>query len=230
MTDVDRPDRQVIRKTKLILVEGRDEELFFDTMLEHLQRTDVQVVQVGGKNGFRAMLAAIRNEDLFEDIRSILLVRDADWQHPEGTNARAAWDALMAALRHARLPQPSAHGVLQGVSATSNAETRPGAASAVEIRTAVYVMPDGTSDGMLEDLCLRAMRQDAAMPCLDSYFNCLKTAGFEHATKAIAKARAHAFLASRNQPDLRIGEAAKRRYWPFDAEAFKPLVDLLRTL
>jgi hypothetical protein len=83
---------------------------------------------------------------------------------------------------------------------------------------------------MLEDLCLQAMREDMALPCLDGYFECLKAAGFQHAAKDVAKARAHALLASRKDPDLRVGEAAQRGYWPFDAEAFKPLVELLRAL
>lgn len=216
MNGGERPKRQAaVEKTKLILVEGVDEERFFEALLKHLGRTDVQIVAVGGKTGFGAMLAAIKVDERFEDVRSILLVRDADWAKPIGTNARAAWEALTGALRGAKLPVPAAHGVLEGTG---------------ELKIGVYVMPDGTSDGMLEDLCLRAMQDDKALPCLDGYFECLKAQGFQHAAKDIAKARAHALLASRKDPDLRVGEAAKRGYWPFDAEVFRPLVELVRGL
>jgi hypothetical protein len=211
----ERPKRQAVEKAKLILVEGTDEERFFGALLEHLSIADVQVMQVGGKAGFGPMLAAIRIDERFEDIRSMLLVRDADWAKPAGTNARAAWEALAGALVSANIPKPPAHGVFEGT-------TKP--------RTAIYVMPDGTSDGMLEDLCLEAMRGDEALPCLDGYFECLQAAGFMHAAKDVAKARAHALLASRKEPDLRVGEAARRGYWPFDAAAFQPLVALLRAM
>ncbi len=216
MNSDERPKRRAaVEKQKLILVEGVDEERFFEALLKHLERSDVQITPVNGKSGFGPMLAAIAIDENFEEVRSILLVRDADWAKPAGTNARAAWDALAGALTAAKIPGPSAHGVLEGT---------------LDRKTAIYVMPDGTSDGMLEDLCLRAMREDKALPCLDSYFECLAAAGFQHAAKDIAKARAHALLASRKDPDLRVGEAAKRGYWPFDAEAFRPLVELLRSL
>jgi hypothetical protein len=216
VSGAERPKRQVpVEKTKLILVEGVDEQRFFEALLGHLGIPDVQIVAVGGKSRFGATLSAIKIDERFEDVRSIVLVRDADWEHPQGTNAKAAWEALGGALQGAGIPRPSAHAVLQGTT---------------ELKTAVYVMPDGTSDGMLEDLCLRAMREDKALPRLDDYFACLKEAGFEHAAKDAAKARAHALLASRKDPDLRVGEAAKRGYWPFDADAFKPLVALLRAL
>jgi hypothetical protein len=204
-----------VAKTKLILVEGVDEERFFEALLDHLGITDVQVLSVGGKAGFGAMLAAIRADERFPEVRSIVLVRDADWHKPAGENAAAAWDALVGAFASAGLPRPTQHAALGG---------------SEELKTAVYVMPDGTADGMLEDLCLLAMRQDKALPCLDAYFECLKRTGIEHAAKDVAKARAHALLASRKDPDLRVGEAAKRGYWPFDAEAFGPLTALLRAL
>ena len=46
----------------------------------------------------------------------------------------------------------------------------------------------------------------------------------------VSKARVHAFLASRDRPDLRLGEAAERGIWRFESEAFRPLIDLLRML
>lgn len=211
-----RPKRQVaIGETKLILVEGVDEERFFQALLDHLSVSGVQITQVGGKSGFGPMLAAIRIDERFDDLRSILLVRDADWAKPAGTNARSAWDALAGAFASAGMRPPSRHGVVEG---------GPG------LQTAIYVMPDGVSDGMLEDLCLSAMRDDKALPCLDGYFECLEAAGFEHAPKDVAKARAHALLASRKDPDLRVGEAAKRGFWPLDAAAFRPLVELVQSL
>ena len=84
---------------------------------------------------------------------------------------------------------------------------------------------------MLEDVCLDSVSDDPAMECIDRYFECIEvsdTTGPRHVWHS--KARLHAFLASRDRPDLRIGEAADRRVWHFDTEAFTPLKDLLQLL
>jgi hypothetical protein len=39
----------------------------------------------------------------------------------------------------------------------------------------------------------------------------------------MAKAQAHAFLATLDKPDLRLGEAAVAGYWDFDHPAFDAL-------
>ena len=69
------------------------------------------------------------------------------------------------------------------------------------------------------------------MECIDRYFECIEesdTTGPRQVWQS--KARLHAFLASRDRPDLRIGEAADRGIWQLDSEAFTPLKDLLQLL
>ena len=84
---------------------------------------------------------------------------------------------------------------------------------------------------MIEDVCLDSVSDDPAMECIDRYLECIEesdTPGPRQAWRP--KARAHAFLASRDRPDLRIGEAADRGIWRFERLAFDPLKDLLMTL
>jgi hypothetical protein len=81
---------------------------------------------------------------------------------------------------------------------------------------------------MIEDVCLDSVAADPAMPCVDGYLACLAAAGFT--VRHRAKARLHAFLASRTEPDTDIGTAARWGYWPFGSPAFGPLVDLLRAM
>ncbi len=88
---------------------------------------------------------------------------------------------------------------------------------------------------MLEDLCLAAVTKDpstrSAMHCVDDYFKCLgEQAGISHKINALPKARIHAFLASRPDPELRLGEAAQRGYFPLDSPVFKPVIDYLTQL
>ena len=44
------------------------------------------------------------------------------------------------------------------------------------------------------------------------------------------KARAHAWLASRVEPDKRVGEAAQAGYWPWGADAFLDLWSFVGSL
>ena len=44
------------------------------------------------------------------------------------------------------------------------------------------------------------------------------------------KARAHAFLASRTRPELRVGEAAEAGHWQLDSPVFDPLKSFLLAL
>ncbi len=89
-------------------------------------------------------------------------------------------------------------------------------------------MPDNKREGMLEDLCLESVQDDDAFPCLGQYFDCLKTQG--KVPKSLPKARIHAWLASQEEPDRRLGEAAQKGYWPFDHEAFKPITEFIKML
>jgi hypothetical protein len=46
----------------------------------------------------------------------------------------------------------------------------------------------------------------------------------------MSKAKVHAFLASRYEPDKRLGEAAKAGYWPWDNEAFETVKSFLQQI
>ena len=42
-----------IEKAHLLLVEGKDEEAFFESLIQHLGIPGIQVLSVGGKDQFR---------------------------------------------------------------------------------------------------------------------------------------------------------------------------------
>lgn len=92
-----------------------------------------------------------------------------------------------------------------------------------------FLLPGESEGGMLETLCVRSVENDRAMPCVDELFKCVQ----ERASRKPGnpwKAKAHAFLATLDRPDRRVGEAAEQAIWPFDHDAFKPLVDFIRSL
>lgn len=89
------------------------------------------------------------------------------------------------------------------------------------------VLPEAAR-GALEDLCLAAVAGDPAMACVEGYFECLDSRGM--LPRQISKGKLHAFLASRETPGRRLGEAAKAGDWPWDSDAFDGVKAFLRTV
>lgn len=210
-------DRRSITKTRLLVGEGRDEELFFRAMLKHLGREDVQVLSSGGKAGLFKFLGLLMSDPKWPDVESLLVVRDADFALDRSIEpaARSAWRSVTDALRERGLPVPARHGVIPPPEPT---------ATIPSLRVGVFILPDGLSDGMLEDLCLEAATDDPVKPCLDAYLQCVEEKRGAIPRNLLPKARAHAFLASRSIPDRRVGEAAMTGYWPWDAPALASLL------
>jgi hypothetical protein len=191
-----------IHQSKLLIVEGLDDERFFGALTSHMNIADIQVIQLGGKarGKLKSKLQAIKNAFGFENVTNIGIVQDADG------NPKGAFDSGCSALQSAGLPVPA----------------KPLIRSAKTPHIVIIAMPP-TSMGtnrMLEDLCLEAVKDDPATACMLDYFGCLQERNITHRDTVIAKAHLHAFLASRGEPDLRLGEAAQKGYWPWKHPAF----------
>ncbi len=93
-------------------------------------------------------------------------------------------------------------------------------------RTIILINPHGRATGSLDDVCLEAVAKDPATTCIDEYFRCLGEHGMVPGAN-VAKARAHAFIASRQRPDVSLGVAIKRGYFPLGHAAFDPLRQLV---
>lgn len=202
-------ERPVVRieKPKLLIVEGKDEELFFAGMIVHLQLTDIQVVGIGGKERIRSQLSAIVKEPQFSEVTALGVVRDAD------TDPKSAFQSVRDALAAAGLPFPKKP--LQPVKGHP--------------RVNVMILPSSERKGALEDLCLEAVAQDSANTCVHEFFDCLSDKDVA-SPKELSKAKVRVFLSSREDPTLPLGLAATKGYWPFGNSAFDPLREFLLSL
>jgi hypothetical protein len=108
----------------------------------------------------------------------------------------------------------------------------PGRAAGNSPQVRVLIIPDGSSHGILEDVCLAAIETNPELQCVDEYFLCLKNrANWQPKSMTRkSKARVHTWLSSQVEPDLRLGEAAKRGYLPWDSPAFDHIKQFLRSL
>ncbi len=188
-----------IDKSHLLVVEGKDDALFFKALLMELNITDIEIWPIGGKDCFKRTLRSFVKLSGFEKIKSIGVIRDAD------DNPIDAFKSVKNALRENGLPAPESYGCRSASTPVIN----------------ILILPDGiTGKGMLESLCLRAIKDDPAMLCTDKYFECLLDHDIYQREVDEDKARVHVYLASKNRSDERLGESALSGCWPFDNEAF----------
>ena len=196
-----------IEKPKLLLVEGIDEVRLFGALAKDIGAEDVQIRDYQGKGNLRRFLGVLPQIPGYSDLESIGVTRDAD------ENSDSAAKRVRDALRAAGFPVPDSP-----LESTDDGR----------ISVRYLIIPHGET-GALEDVCLASVAEDPAMACVESYFGCIERSELDGPRATwMSKAKVHAFLSSRENPALRLGEAAARGVWSFDAPAFDPLKSVLR--
>ena len=199
-----------IEQPKQLIVEGNDEVRVFNALCRYLGISGLQVQQCQGYGNLRPFLRTFTADSNFQNVETLAIVADAD------RNRSGRQQSIQGALSNIGLPAPSAPLQI---------------ASQGGIQVAYLVVPHDAEGTMLEDVCLASVSADSAMKCVDEYFDCLMREGASTPREVhLSKARVHAFLASRDSPDLRIGEAADGGVWHFDDDAFRPMRELLTML
>ena len=204
-----------INKPCLLLVEGKDEELFFKALMKHGfagQSEKLQIIALGGKSRFRGQLLGLASAIRTHPVESLGVVRDGD------EDACSALQSVVDALAAAKFSRPDCHAAF--------VDGKP--------RVGVFVMPDGQNLGALEALCRQSVEGEAAA-CVADYLKCLQDRDGWGTTTARNtaqrdKAFVHAYLASRKKPGARTGEAAQQGVWNFGHSAFEPVKDFLSRL
>ncbi len=195
---------------KLVFVEGVDDVRILDELCKHLGIADVQVNQCGGYQNLARVVETYMALPDFDRVKSLAVIVDAD------QNIQGRRQSVADTLAQVGLPRP-------------NRPLEPVSESGLTV--AYLVVPHDGDGTMMEDVCLSSVADDPAMACVDRYFECLDETGAEAPNPVwAAKARVHAFLASRSRPDLRLGEAAQRGVWNFGDAAFSALTQLVRML
>ena len=203
------PDPVGISKPKQLLVEGKDGERFFIALLKRLDVQDMQIQNFGAVSELSPFLRTLKLIPGFGAVASIGIIRDAE------ANPTSAFESVCGGLRGAELPVPS--------SPEGSAGTRP--------RTRILILPDSSTVGMLETLCLRSVVSDPAMRCVHEYLACLEQRlATDQRPRNNDKASIQAFLASRRDLKRLLGEAADAGIWPWEDAAFDHVKQFLQRL
>ncbi len=201
---------------KLIAVEGQDEVYFFNELLNHIEIRDVEVREVGGKDQFKDKFAGFIKLRRFDELESIAFVCDAD-------NRNAVWsfNRLCGNIENVATEEPSFSGnivIPSGMSEFSDGNPRIG----------IYIMPNNSDNGMLENLCLDSVEDDPAMECVNEFIECALQ--LDKKPKNIAKAKVQTFLASKEKIVNRLGLGAKKGYWVFESPIWSDLKTFISNL
>jgi hypothetical protein len=202
-------ENEVFTKPHLLITEGDDDVRFFCALARHLGIVDaIQVTKMRGKYDLRNRLRTLEITTGFLSIpvRSLGIVTDADANYED--RFRSVTDALV----DSGFPAPEHCFELT--------DSNPA--------VGICILPDPRkcATGELEDLCLKSVAKDPAIVCVDGYFNCLQEEGIE-LPKKLSKAKLQAFLASRKEVMLKLGEAADKQYYPWDNPVFDDVKDFL---
>jgi len=205
-------------KARIVVVEGDDEFHLLIWLLEHMGTPGVIEIRppyadVATLDEYLAMLSIAPGID---GVARIGVVCDAEDRDP-GCALQAVSCAFARAFPGAP-PLPAT-----GIFSECRFEGRP-------LEVGAFILPDGKSPGMLEDLCLSACsdREGGVLKCVDQFLDCL--AGAQVKQPRWSKRRLHAYLAACDDPTLKVGEAAKAGCWHFEDPVWDPLKHFLLAL
>ena len=202
-----------IHKKKLLLVEGKDEEVFFTELFKKTDIQDTQIISSGGKQQFKKIFPGIINTPDFDKLQSLAVIQDAD------KDPSAAFESICSVLSKNKMKPPNQQGVFT--------DDTP--------RIAVFTIPDGKNTGKLESLCLSTVKSEPVMDCVDSFMDCVEQqsqsgAGKYKSPKDKHKARCKAFLSAMEEDISSLGIATQKKYWDLDSEKLQPLKSFLKQL
>ena len=197
----------VIRKKKVLAVEGDDEINFFDSLLKYMGISDAEIHKVGGKNQFKNKLPALVNTTgFFDNVETFAVIRDAN------ADANAAFSSIKNILQKQNLTPPT----------QMNKFANNG------LKLGIFIMPGNSAEGMLEDLCLRTVQHHPKMNCINEFMDCILK--LKEPPKNVAKAKAQSYLAAMPIIANSVGIGARKGYWNFDSDELKELKIFLENL
>lgn len=197
-----------LTRPKQLLVEGKDQKNFFEKMLRDLGKAEaVEVQDFGGVANLKKFLAAFALRRDFRFVESLGVIRDAE------NRADGAFASVRNGLKAADLPAPATAG-----------ESASGAGCPT---VAVFIL--GGDGGMLETLLNLTVAEEPEQECVDLFLECVGRVRGAPIPRP-HKARAHAWIATQDHPEVSVGVAAQKGYWRLEHPALRELGAFLERL
>jgi hypothetical protein len=196
-----------IELENILAVEGKDEKNFFDALLKNLDITNVQIIDVGGKDKFEIIFSNyLQTEDALEKIKNIGFVRDA-----EKDTANAAFQSICSVLSKYEFPCPTE--LCKAIEKNSK-------------KVNIFIMPNNNDCGMLEDLCIASIKNTGIFNCIESFIRCYEN-NIDKDKHNKAKAIILAYLSAQVPIVNSLGIAAQQRRVDFSHPCFNEIKNFL---
>ena len=202
-----------IQNQKLLLVEGKDDEVFFKAFLEKKNINEIQVISSDGNRQLQQLFPIIKKTPGFDKVTSLAVIHDAD------TDPCKAFQSICSVLKNNGMNIPDKLGKF--ILGTP--------------KVGVFIIPDGKSEGNLESLCLSTVESKNIIKCIDLFMDCIKKSSKNSSSrykppKNIDKARCRAFLSAMEEDTSSLGIATQKSYWDLNSEKLNPLLHFLKEL
>ena len=194
---------------QILLVEGSDEEHLIRQLLCRLQL--IPSFSISDKKGIDPLLQSISGEVKVADRHAIGILADAN------DNVTARWNAITDRLKKEGIQAPAS-------------PVPDGTIIASEPRVGIWLMPNNTSVGELEDFVAQMIpNNDPVWPSSRRYIDGIPNADRKFAQGKILRAQIHAWLAARNEP-RKIGSAIRTHDLEINGPLCRKFVDWLNRL
>lgn len=215
-----------IQSDRLLLVEGKDEKVFFGEWLQQINLSGVQIEDIGGKDNFHVKFPTLIILPGFRNVQRLGIIRDAEGSHV------SAFQSITNTLHNSSIPIPESAGAVR---------------QAPKLRLGVWIMPDNQSPGSIESLCWDLIPQnDQRLSCTNRFIDCLQNAGLPLKSKAgpnislqatspflperLEKTKVQAYLGALCEPKRELGRAAEAGVWDFTHQRLDDLRSFLTAL
>lgn len=186
-------------KTRILLVEGRDDKEFFIQLGAHLgfdDATPIHILEYGGRDGLAHRLHLLTQDQAFPTVSVIGVVRDADYK----TDAlQSIQDAIRTCNRNGPIELSIPQSALEPTSG--------------QPAISALLLPAIGREGMLEDMVLDALNDDPVFGCADEFFECLQRSDIPVAKHRLPKAKVRVFISGKNAAVSAVGDDINRQYF-----------------
>lgn len=211
-------NKEMISKSKILFVEGRDEVLFFSALSKKIGlHSEIQVIDFQGKANMKNFISmASKTEGFIETAMSFAIIRDADKNFKD--TATEVSDAIKSIF---------------SIENTKNGEMIQGK----NIKAGFFIMPGNEMTGELEDLVLSSFKGNKVSDKIENYLDELKsiTKPDDESSpfifpKKSSKAKIQIYFSSMEESDARMGISAERKYVDFDHASFVDIIKFIQSM
>ena len=193
----------------VLLVEGKDDQNFFASMLDELEISNIEIVSMGGKYRLRNRLGSLLKSPGFSTtVTALGIIRDAD------QSRQSAFQSVTDALKLYGLKAPKYDQEI----VFSNPST------------GVFILADEREQGMLESLLQLTIEDTDRGDCIGRFFECVSRIRQGSEFEKSAKAFIHTYIATTPHPGVSVGVAAQKGVWQWDHPALSGICEFVQRL